>query len=365
MTERNINIMEPKYKLIYQILKNSIITQEIPIGAKLPSENQLAQDYKVSRITSKRALTELENDGLVVRKAGIGTIVKKNILENNLKSEIIFVIPFANNNEFGNYTSGLLQKLDDNNDFQLTTINNKIFRNLPMSRIKAAKGIVYYVESLHLELPIITKLYLNNIPVVLLDKFFEDLPIPSVTSDNFSGGYLATNELLKNGHHNITFLTNESNLKEASVRSRYFGYLEALKEQQISPEILDGDLNHNNAITQLVSNIEANRITAIVAENDVVAIKVMNELRDHNIQIPQQLSIIGFDNIQAAKLSYPALSTIDQDFVALGENAASLLLNLIHDPDKKITKRTIIPVKIIKRQSINPLGENNHANQSD
>lgn len=349
--------MEPKYKLIYQTLKNDILTEKIAIGDELPSENQLAQDYKVSRITSKRALTELENDGLVTRKAGIGTIVKKNNIEKNAKSEIIFVIPFANNNEFGDYTSGLLQKLDDTSDFQLTTINNKIFRNLPMSRIKAAKGIIYYVESLHLELPVITKLYLNNIPIVLLDKSFEDLPISSVTSDNFSGGYLATNELIKNGHHNITFLTNEANLNEASVRSRYFGYLSALKKHQITPEILHADLDQNEAIEYLVHNVEDKKITGIVAENDVVAIRAMNELRNHNIQIPQQLSLVGFDNIQASKLSYPALSTIDQNFVALGENAASLLLNLINDPDKSIIQRTTIPVKIIERQSINTLGD--------
>lgn len=349
--------MEPKYKLIYQTLKNDILTQKITIGSKLPSENQLAQDYKVSRITSKRALTELENDGLVTRKAGIGTIVKKNNIEKITKSEIIFVIPFANNNEFGDYTSGLLQILDDTSDFQLTTINNNIFRNLPLSRIKTAKGIIYYVESLSLELPIITNLYLNDIPIVLLDKSFEDLPIPSVTSDNFTGGYLATNELIKNGHHNITFLTNEANLNEASVRSRYFGYLSALKKQQITPEILHADLDQDKTIEYLVNNINNKKITGLVAENDVIAIRIMNELRNHNIQIPQQLSIIGFDNIQASKLSYPALSTIDQNFVALGENAANLLLNLINNSDKSITKRTTIPVKLIERQSINTLGD--------
>ncbi|WP_158106630.1 substrate-binding domain-containing protein [Companilactobacillus bobalius] len=343
--------------MIYQTLKNDILTQKITIGSKLPSENQLAQDYKVSRITSKRALTELENDGLVTRKAGIGTIVKKNNIEKITKSEIIFVIPFANNNEFGDYTSGLLQILDDTSDFQLTTINNNIFRNLPLSRIKAAKGIIYYVESLSLELPIITNLYLNDIPIVLLDKSFEDLPIPSVTSDNFTGGYLATNELIKNGHHNITFLTNEVNLNEASVRSRYFGYLSALKKQQITPEILHADLDQDKTIEYLVNNINNKKITGLVAENDVIAIRIMNELRNHNIQIPQQLSIIGFDNIQASKLSYPALSTIDQNFVALGENAANLLLNLINNSDKSITKRTTIPVKLIERQSINTLGD--------
>jgi len=345
--------MEPKYKLIYQALKNNILNQKFAVGDKLPSENQLAQEYKVSRITSKRALTELENDGLVTRQAGIGTTVKKNHIETPVKSEIIFVIPFANNNEFGDYTSGLLQVLDENSSYQLTTINNRLFRDLPMERIRAAKGIIYYVETLSHELPTITKLYLNNIPIVLLDKSFEDLPIPSVTSDNFSGGYLAAKELLDNNHRNISYLTSDINLAEASVRSRYFGYLSALKEQQIEPRILRVSLDQPDEIQHLVDFIKDDKLSGIVAENDVLAIRVMNELRNHDIQIPQQISIVGFDNIQASKLSYPALTTIDQNFVSLGKHSAKILLKLIDEPNEPAPKRTTIPVKLIKRSSIN------------
>jgi len=349
--------MKPKYRLIYQTLKNKILNQKYAIGDKLPSENQLAEEYGVSRITSKRALSELENDGLVSRQAGIGTIVKKNNLEVPVKSEIIFVIPFANNNEFGDYTSGLLEVLDENSNYQLTTINNRLFRNLSMDRIRAAKGIIYYVETLSHELPTITKLYLNNIPIVLLDKSFEDLPIPSVTSDNFAGGYLATQELLNGQHQNISFLTSDIRLNEASVRSRYFGYLSALKEKQIEPQVLRVSLDQPDEIQNLVEAVKKQNITGIVAENDVLAIRVMNELRDYDIKIPQQLSIVGFDNIQASKLSYPALTTIDQNFVSLGANSAHILLELINHPDKEVPRRTTIPVKLIKRQSINNLGE--------
>ncbi|MDT6953370.1 GntR family transcriptional regulator [Companilactobacillus alimentarius] len=343
--------MEPKYKLIYQTLKNNILNQKYSVGDKLPSENQLAQDYKVSRITSKRALSELENDDLVTRQAGIGTIVKKRTLGAIPKSEIIFVIPFSNNTEFGDYTSGILQIFNEANGFQLTTINNHAFRDLPLDRLRSAKGIIYYVESIHLELPTITKLYLNNIPIILLDKSFEDLPIPCVTSDNFAGGSLATKELLKYNHKNLTYLTSKDSLNEASVRSRYFGFLSILRREKILPAILQTDFSDNN-INQLIENIKSGRIDGIVAENDIIAIKLMNELRNHGIKIPQQLSIIGFDNIQASKLSYPALTTINQDFVSLGKTAATILLKLIQSPDIDPQQRTTIPVKLIKRQSI-------------
>ncbi|MFC6176872.1 GntR family transcriptional regulator [Companilactobacillus huachuanensis] len=347
--------MEPKYKLIYQSLKDDIINKKYSIGDKLPSEIQLAADYQVSRITSKRALTELENDGLVTRQAGVGTIVQKAELESAQKKEIIFVIPFANNNEFGDYTNGLLQVLGDK--YQLTTITNEVFRKLPIDRIKSAEGVIYYIETLDNEIETITNLYLHNVPIVILDKFFEDLPIPAVTSDNFNGGYLATKELLKNKHQNISYLMVTPKLSEASVRSRFFGYLSALNEKQVVPSVLEINLEQDEDLTILVQQIKANNITALVIENDVVAIKIMNELRDFDIKIPQDLSIVGFDNIQASKLSYPALTTIDQNFVSLGQHSAKILLKIINDPSYIAPERTVIPVTLIKRQSIQKLGD--------
>lgn len=347
--------MKPKYELIYQSLKNDILNQKYAIGDKLPSEIQLAATYQVSRITSKRALTELENDGLVSRQAGVGTIVQKQELERKQKKEIIFIIPFANNNEFGDYTNGILQVLND--DYQLTTITNEVFRKLPMDRITAAEGVIYYVETLDKELETITKLYLNNVPVVLLDKFFEDLPIPAVTSDNFNGGYLATKELLNNGHQNISYLMVTSQLSEASVRSRFFGYLSALNKQKIVPSILKINLEQDGDLTKLVHMIQMHEITGLVIENDVVAIEIMNELRNLDIKIPQDLSVVGFDNIQASKLSYPALTTIDQNFVALGQSSAEILLKIISDSTYVAPARTVIPIDLIERQSIKSLGD--------
>lgn len=347
--------MEPKYKLIYQTLKTDILNKKFSIGDRLPSEIQLAAAYGVSRITSKRALTELENDGLVSRQAGVGTIVLKNEIKDKPKKEIIFVIPFANNNEFGDYTNGILQALE--NKYQLTTITNKDFRNLSVERIGLAEGVIYYVETLDKEIETITKLYLHKIPTVLLDKFFEDLPIPAVTSNNFNGSYLATTELLKANHHNVTYLMANSKLSEASVRSRFFGYLSALQNMKITPDILQINLDQDSELSTLVNLIKTRKITGLVVENDVIAIRIMNQLRNFDLHIPEELSIVGFDNIQASKLSYPALTTIDQNFVSLGQHATEILLKILNDDTYHAPDRTVIPVTLIKRHSIQKIGD--------
>lgn len=340
--------MEPKYKLIYQTLKNKILNHQINVGDKLPSENQLAKEYSVSRITSKRALTELENDGLVSRQAGIGTIVQKDHLT-EIKNEILFVIPFANNAEFGDYTSGLLEVFNEQQNFQITTVTNQKFRNFPLSRVNQAKGIIYYVESLTNDLKVITKLFLDKIPIVILDKSFDDLPIPSVTCDNFNGGKLAATTLLQSGLQKLAFVTNENSISDSSVRSRYFGFLSAVQDQKTITPVLFNIKDHD--ISALIADIKVKKVDGIVAQNDVVAIRIMNQLHQSGIKIPEDVSVIGFDNIQASTLSYPALTTIEQNFVALGANAAKLLLQLIEAPKQDIPSQTIIPVKLIKRDS--------------
>ncbi|TGD25134.1 GntR family transcriptional regulator [Companilactobacillus suantsaicola] len=340
--------MEPKYKLIYQTLKNKILSHQINVGDKLPSENQLAKEYSVSRITSKRALTELENDGLVSRQAGIGTIVQKDHLT-EIKNEILFVIPFANNAEFGDYTSGLLEVFNEQQNFQITTVTNQKFRNFPLSRVNQAKGIIYYVESLTNDLKVITKLFLDKIPIVILDKSFDDLPIPSVTCDNFNGGKLAATTLLQSGLQKLAFVTNENSISDSSVRSRYFGFLSAVQDQNKITPVLFNIKDHD--ISTLIADIKVKKVDGIVAQNDVVAIRIMNQLHQSGIKIPEDVSIIGFDNIQASTLSYPALTTIEQNFVTLGASAAKLLLQLIEAPKQDIPSQTIIPVKLIKRDS--------------
>lgn len=341
--------MQPKYQMIYQILKDAILSQQYPIGAKLPSELMLAKQYQVSRITSKRALSELEADHLVTRQKGVGTIVIHNSVEQpTIKQEIIFVIPFANNNEFGDYTSGILEILNTT-AYQLTTINNAVFKTLSLKRIQQAAGIIYYVENLAEELAIISQLYLNQIPLVLLDKFFDDFPLTFITADNFQGGQLATQKLLETSHQKVAFVTGSNGLKEASVRSRYFGYLAALKTKNIPAQLIALQTKQDNQ--QLMADIKNGMINAIVAENDVTAIQIMNHCHQQQLRIPETLSIVGFDNIQASQLSYPALSTIDQNFAKIGHTAmAALLKEITEGPSNKVNHITL-PIKWVQRAS--------------
>lgn len=342
--------MQPKYKLIYQSLKKDILSQKYPIGSTLPSELSLASKYQVSRITTKRALNELEQDKLVARKQGKGTIVIQNsIFEDLHVKEILLVIPFSNNYEFGDYMSGVLAAINDTNEYHLKTISNQEFKKDYPHNLHNVAGILYYVNHVSEDINVLSSLYLKQIPVVLLDKKILNFPIPCVMPDNLTGGQLATEAVL-NSSKKPVFVANSS-LSEISVRSRYLGFLTTLKKQNINTDIPLINLNKKNDLKIISDGILNHQIDGIIAENDVVAINIINYLHEQNINLPEQVSIVGFDNIQAASLSYPGLTTINQDFNLIGKKATEILLNKINDPDFDVPDTITIPVKLVTRQS--------------
>ncbi|KRK81179.1 GntR family transcriptional regulator [Companilactobacillus nodensis] len=342
--------MQPKYKLIYQSLKKDILSQKYPIGSTLPSELSLAEKYQVSRITTKRALNELEQDKLVARKQGKGTIVIQNSISQDIHvQEILLVIPFANNYEFGDYMSGVLKEINNTPEYHLKTISNQEFKKDYANILTNVAGILYYVNQVSEDISVLSSLYLRNIPVVLLDKKILNFPLPCVMPDNLDGGKLATTAVLKGNSHPC--FVADSALSEISVRSRYLGFLTTLKEQSITTDIPLITLNKKSDFETIASYISEKKIDAIVAENDVTAINIINYLHKKDIDIPNAVSIVGFDNIQAASLSYPSLTTINQDFNLIGAKATEILLNKIKDPNFDVPDTITIPVKLISRQS--------------
>ncbi|WP_125565788.1 GntR family transcriptional regulator [Companilactobacillus insicii] len=342
--------MQPKYKMIYQSLKKDILSQKYPIGSTLPSELSLASKYEVSRITTKRALNELEQDKLVARKQGKGTIVIQNSVSEDIHvKEILLVIPFSNNYEFGDYMSGVLAAINNTNEYHLKTISNQEFKKYYPENLTNVAGILYYVNHVSEDISILSSLYLKQIPVVLLDKKILNFPLPCVMPDNLTGGQLATEAVTK-GSTKPCFIANSS-LSEISVRSRYLGFLNTLKKQNIHTDIPLITLNKKSDLKLISDNIVQGKINGIVAENDVVAINIINYLHEQKIEIPERISIVGFDNIQAASLSYPSLTTINQDFNLIGQKATEILLNEIADPDFVVPDTITIPVKLISRQS--------------
>lgn len=342
-----------KYQEIYEKLRLAVLRGEYAPDQQLPSENALSLKFGVSRITSKHALNKLEENGLIYRIQGKGSFVKPHVGTNSRK--LLLVLPFAGDANLGNYLSGI-QKTLTGTTWQLLSMQNEAFLQLDQKKLlDEYAGIIYYPQNLALELPVLLQLYLAKKPLVLLDKAAIGLGIPSVTSDNNYGGMLAVNHLLKLGYQRIAFLTQTPFWEDfnGTVSDRFFGYLNAYRNY--CPATQD-PLNWTKNLAQLKGSelkayLKAQQIQALIAENDIVALKVGQELKECGLQIPNDLALIGFDDLPMAQLFDPPLTSIGQDFPELGRTAVDLLLTQINDPSRLLNQHPTVPVKLVIRQS--------------
>lgn len=197
-------------------------------------------------------------------------------------------------------------------------------------------------------------LYARSFPHVLVDHqgISQKVQAPSISAENWKGAYEATSYLLQLGHRRIGFITGSMDM--GSAQDRLAGYQKALQDQGISvlsELIREGDflqpLGYRHA-RDLFALSE--RPTAIFASNDFTAFGVMEAAREHGLQIPRDISIIGFDDVPQAASAYPPLTTVRQPLEEMGSSAARLLLQYIAQPDHPV-EQIELPSKLIIRHS--------------
>ncbi len=203
-----------------------------------------------------------------------------------------------------------------------------------------------------------TNILTRDIPIVCIDRKPKDHSNAYyVESNHYSGGYLATEELIKQGCQKIAIVSRNKTL--SVNKQRLEGYRQALKDYGLE-EIKDLqillDVNQANyegsrvAINQLIKN--KIKFDGIFATNDWRAYGSLIALLENNIEVPKQVKVIGFDDIFISQSSHPSISTIKQDIPTLAKTASQLLFDLMNDVainDEQ--KRYIIPVEVIRRDS--------------
>jgi DNA-binding LacI/PurR family transcriptional regulator len=190
-----------------------------------------------------------------------------------------------------------------------------------------------------------------HIPMVSLDTY--DIGnAHSVGIDNFEGGYIATKHLLDLGHKKVLHVAGQVDSFEAESRRR--GYEKAMSELKLKPSVIQGDWTADTGLKVGVDlNLGVGGYTAIFAANDYLALGLMKALRLRGIQVPGDISLIGFDDIPEATYLTPALTTMRQDFKGLGETAMGNLLADLTNSAPPVQQR-LVP-EIIVRESTSPL----------
>lgn len=198
----------------------------------------------------------------------------------------------------------------------------------------------------------------QSIPVLLVDNLARHDAMLHVRLEDRQGGYLATRHLLDNGHERILFCC--ASMEEDSVVSqRYRGYCDALAEAGLpvrSGDVYQSSFSVDAGIALGEELARRGGFTAIVATADILAAELCRGLARGGKQVPEDVSIVGFDDSSMARLNHPPLTTIHQDAARRGEKAAELLLQAVETSQH--APPCVFPVSLVQRSSVRNIKEN-------
>lgn len=191
----------------------------------------------------------------------------------------------------------------------------------------------------------------TGIPVVTLDSMYR-MDELAVSVDNFAGGSSATQHLIQLGHRNICHISGPKDWFESTARAA--GYTSTMLNANLLPQIVEGDweIGTGYRIGKEL-DLKAHGITAVFVANDRMALGLMHAMRERGIAIPNQLSVVGFDDLEESAYSSPPLTTLKQDFQQLGLRAMKMLLDELAGKSKKTPDR-LVPELIVRGSTAPP-----------
>ena len=190
----------------------------------------------------------------------------------------------------------------------------------------------------------------NHIPVVTVDSMYR-LDELSVSVDNFQAGQIATDYLIGLGHTSILHIAGPSNWFEATARAA--GYAASMRAHRLAPRIIDGDWSAASGYEIGVTlTLDTYRTTAILAANDELCMGLLRAFADRGIAVPDQVSVMGFDDVPHAAYLTPPLTTMRLDFHELGHRAFKVLIE--RSTENRKTAVEPITAALVVRQSTAP-----------
>ncbi len=192
----------------------------------------------------------------------------------------------------------------------------------------------------------------KNIPIVLLDRLIEEVELDAVIIDNVYGAYEGVKHLIEQGYRNIGMITGP--LSVMTSKERLEGYKKALEEAGIPVKdnfIENGEYTQEGGYKATKKLLLKKEIDALFIANNVMTKGALHAISELNIDVPKDLGIVGFDEIDLAPLLKCPLTTIAQPTYLIGVNAAQLLLRRLQGKGKKDKEIVILKPQIILRES--------------
>jgi GntR family transcriptional regulator, arabinose operon transcriptional repressor len=335
------DIEKPKYQQLKDYIIEKIKTGQVSIGEKIYSENELAESFNMSRNTVRQSIGELVNEGWLYRVQGKGTFVNRIPgTKNNAPKTIAVVTTCLSNYIFPSLIRGIdsifstsgysmiLSCTYDNHEKERICLENLLNQNIAGLIVEPTKSALANPN-----IDLYKRFTEQGIPILFIQGSYKELDYSYIVEDDMNAAYLAANHLIGLGHRMIGGI-----FKMDDVQSHYrlSGFQTAHLDAglQISDSMIywfETD-STDTKFKSTESNLKKllSNCTALVCCSNEIALKVMDILRDKDLKIPENISLVSFDDSQLALVSEVKLTTVAHSKENLGEEAAKAMINMIN-----------------------------------
>jgi DNA-binding LacI/PurR family transcriptional regulator len=368
------SIIARRHEQVLQRLRDDLAAGRYGQEGRLPSEAQLARQFSVSRPTVARALQSLVQAGLVERRAGSGTFARAGSVKgfDLLSTRVLaLLIPDLGNTEIFQVIGGEIASLARVHNYTLiwggsgepkldadpcAQHSEELCRQFIERRVSGVFFAPYELvpERDEVNAQLANMLKEAGIPVVLLDRDFVSYPFRSpfdlVGIDNVAGGYMLAEHLLKLGSRRLCFVAYP--LSAPTVDARITGVREALVRSHMEADpdwVRIGALDDKAFVCTLVAGP---RPDAFICANDHTAALLMRTLNQNGIRVPEDVRVVGFDDVKFATLVSPALTTVRQPCHEIAVAAFHAMLERQGEPNLPPRHIMTMPELVVRDSSV-------------
>ena len=351
-----------KYLAIVDWARETIKKRGFKPGHKFFSETELCGIHNVSRQTVRQALTVMENERLIQRRQGSGTFVLTPGMNTDNRSITVGVIStYFNDYIFPCIITGIEQVLVENNmTMRLATTRNLVeeeARTLKTMLAQDVRGLIVEPSKSALPNPnsaLYEEIRMRNIPLVFFNAKYPYSDFPCVAIDDVAAGSIVAEHLISLGHREISTILLSDDIQG---HKRYRGFIESLKKSGI-PGAEQRTLWFSTKELPSLFEFSADRIltllkdsTAIICYNDSLAVRLLEFCKHRGISVPDELSVVGIDDSNQARICEIPLTTVRHPQRQLGECVANVLLEMIANPSYDAEDVLFTPELVVRDSS--------------
>lgn len=366
---------ELAYKTVEREIRTRITSGRYVVGQQLPPERELERELGVSRLTIAKGLSNLASEGFISRAQGRGSFVCSRQPRGKLheRGMVKFISPAGVSDGHSVVSHGVLEGLHEvlSPGFSHVCVEffSTVDQQLEILRSFDGSGNDGFVIWPALDeriLPELRKMRNAGFPFVLIDAFFPEFSCDYIISDNCLGAELMIKHLTGLGHRRVAYFTAPPD--RVSLSERLAGVISGLSRTGIAlaaesiniipcgDQVMSGFSSSQNLdylrsrLRKLLDSPQAP--SAIFASNDWIAMAIHHVLEEFGIRVPGDISLAGFDNIDTARYFKTPLTTMSQNFYAVGQLAAKVIMSRREDPgSNEMHFQNRVPPELIVRAS--------------